>query len=118
MQPKPHHLAPWLFAAAIASACAHGIVETASPKNGATLSTPPSEIRLKFSEPLEPAFTSVRLFSSSGREVATTEKARIEEGKTVVLPLPTLAPGAYKAQWRSVGHDGHPVHGELTFTVK
>jgi methionine-rich copper-binding protein CopC len=118
MQLNSRHLAPLLFAAAIASAYAHDTVETTSPKNGATLNTPPSEIRLKFSEPLEPMFTSVKLFSSSGQEVATAEKARIEDGKTVVLPLPTLAPGTYKAQWMSVGHDGHHVHGELTFTVK
>jgi len=118
MQRKLHHLAPLLLAATIASAYAHGTVETASPRNGATLGTPPSQIRLRFSEPLEPAFTSVKLFSSSGQAVAISEKARVEDGKTVILPLPTLAPSGYKAQWMSVGHDGHPVHGELTFTVK
>jgi methionine-rich copper-binding protein CopC len=42
----------------------------------------------------------------------------VEHGKTVVQLLPPLPPGAYKAQWMSVGHDGHHVHGELTFTVK
>ncbi len=36
----------------------------------------------------------------------------------VILPLPTLAPGDYKAPWMSVGRDGHHVHGELSFTVK
>lgn len=118
MQFKPHHLAALLLAATIASTHAHGTVETASPKNGATLSTPPTEIRLKFTEPLEPTFTSVKLFTGSGQEVVTTEKARVEDSKTVVLPLPTLAPGSYKAQWMSVGHDGHHVHGELTFTVR
>ena len=118
MKRKLHHLVPLLVAATIASAYAHGTVETASPKDGATLGTPPPEIRLKFSEPLEPAFTSVKLFSASGQEVATTEKARVEDGKTVIFPLPTLAPGGYKAHWTSVGHDGHPVQGELTFTVK
>ena len=118
MQLKFLRLAALLLAATIASAHAHGTVESASPKNGVTLSAPPSEIRLKFSAPLEPTFTSVKLVGPSGREVATTEKARVEDGKTVVLPLPTLAPGPYKAQWMSVGHDGHHVHGELTFTVK
>jgi methionine-rich copper-binding protein CopC len=117
MQIKPRHLAALLFAATLASAFAHGTVESASPKNGATLSTPPTEIRLKFNEPLEPTFTSVKLFGPSGQEVPTVEKARVEGGKTVVLPLPPLAPGAYKAKWMSVGHDGHHVHGELSFTV-
>jgi len=115
---KHRHLAALLFAATLAPAFAHGTLETASPKNGATLSTPPSEIRLKFNEPLEPMFTSLKLFGPSGQEVPTAEKAHVEDGKTVVLRLPTLAPGGYKAQWMSVGRDGHHLHGELAFTVK
>lgn len=118
MQRNLPRLAAFFLAATIASAYAHSTVESASPQNGATLATPPAEIRLKFSEPLEPAFTSVKLLGPSGQEVATTEKVRVEEGKTVVLPLPTLAPGTYKAQWMSAGRDGHHVHGELSFTVK
>jgi len=118
MQIKPRHLVALLVTAALASAFAHGTVETASPQNGATLSTPPSEIRLKFNASLEPAFTSIKLFGASGQQVPTAEKARVEGGKIVVLPLPPLAPGAYKAQWMSVGHDGHHLHGEISFTVK
>jgi methionine-rich copper-binding protein CopC len=122
MQIKSHQLAALLFATATAtataSAYAHGTVESATPKNGATLSTPPSEIRLKFSELLEPTFTSLKLFAATGQEVATTNKARVEDGRTVVLALPVLPRGGYIARWISVGHDGHRVHGELTFTVK
>jgi methionine-rich copper-binding protein CopC len=118
MRLKISHWPALLLAAAIGSASAHPMVENASPKNGATLSTPPTEIRLKFTEPVEATFTLVKLLGPSGQEVATTEKARVEDGKTVVQSLPTLLPGAYKAQWMSVGHDGHHVHGELTFTVR
>jgi len=109
-----------IFVAAVASTSvyAHATVESANPKNGSTLDASPPEIRLRFTEPLEPTFTSVKLLGPSGQEVTTTEKARVEDGKTVIQPLPRLAPGAYKAQWISVGHDGHHIHGELTFTVK
>ena len=115
---EPNRLAALLFVVAVAAAYAHGTVETSSPKDGATLTAPPAEIRMKFTETLEPAFTSVKLIGPSGQEVAPKEKVRVEDGKTVVLPLPTLSPGAYKAQWMSAGHDGHHIHGELTFTVK
>ncbi len=112
------HTAALLAAVAFSSSFAHGTVLNASPKNGAALATSPSEIRLEFSEALEPNFTSVKLFNASGQEVTTSAKARVEDGKTVVLPLPVLPPGGYRAQWRSVGHDGHHVHGDLDFTVK
>lgn len=111
-------LAVSLFLACAGPAFGHGTVESASPRNGATLAKPPAEIRLRFNEPLEPAFTSVKVFDAAGKAVTIAGKARVEDGKTVVLPLPVLPPGGYKAQWTSVGHDGHRVRGELTFTVK
>ena len=107
-----------LLVAVSVAAFAHGAVESSSPNDGATLTTPPSEIRMKFTETLEPTFTSVKLIGPAGQEVAPKDKLRVEDGKTVVLPLPALPPGAYRARWMSAGHDGHPIHGELTFTVK
>src|SRR5215212_3123676 len=79
MQIKLRHLTALLVTATLASASAHGTVEMASPQNGATLSKPPSEIRLTFKEPVEPAFTSIKLFGASG-QVPTPEKARVEGG--------------------------------------
>lgn len=118
MQIKPRQWVAFALVATLASAFAHGTVETASPQNGATLSTPPSEIRLRFTEPVELTFTSIKLVGPAGQAVAMAEKARLEDGKTVIQPLPALAPGAYKAQWMSAGRDGHHIHGELAFTVK
>jgi methionine-rich copper-binding protein CopC len=118
MQLKLSRPAAVLFAAVVASAYAHGIVETSTLEPGSRLSAPPSEIRLRFSEALEPTFTSVKLFGPSGQQVTTPEKAHVEDGKTVIQPLPPLPSGAYKAQWMSAGHDGHHIQGELTFTVK
>lgn len=107
-----------LCAFAFSTAFGHGAVESTSPKSGATLITPPTEIRLQFNEALEPAFTTIKLFDPSGREVGTKAKARVENGKTAVLALPLLSPGTYRAEWKTVGHDGHHVHGTLGFTLK
>jgi len=63
-----------------------------TPKNGSTVASPPTEIRLKFNEALEPAFTSVKLIGPAGRELAS-EKAHLETGdpKTLVRPCRTCA---------------------------
>jgi len=115
----PHaRWAALLCALAFSAAFGHGTVESTSPRSGATLTTPPAEIRLQFNEAMEPAFTTIKLFDPSGQEVPTKEKARLENGKTAVLALPVLAPGSYRAEWKTVGHDGHRVHGTLGFTLK
>ncbi|GAC1355141.1 MAG: copper homeostasis periplasmic binding protein CopC [Variovorax sp.] len=109
------------FACALAASpvFAHGKLEASIPNNGSTLDAPPKEIRLQFSEPVEPTFTSVKLLDAAGREMAT-DKAQLDKSnaKTVVLGLPGLPAGAYRARWATMGHDGHRVKGELTFSVK
>jgi methionine-rich copper-binding protein CopC len=74
---------------------------------------------MQFSEPIEIAFTSVKLLGPEAREVATVmARADKADARAAVVPLPSLASGVYRAQWSTMGHDGHPVKGEIAFTVK
>ena len=108
-----------LFALATPAAWAHAVLRDSDPPAGSTLAVAPKRIRLQFNEALEPAFASVRLTGPGGKEVIT-EKAMVDkaDGKTLVLPLPALAAGAYKARWSAMGHDGHRMKGEVGFAVK
>ena len=38
-------------------------------------------------------------------------------GERHVIPLPSLASGAYSLDWRAMGEDGHVVKGDLTFKI-
>ena len=108
-----------LLALVTPAAWAHAALRDSDPPAGSTLAAAPKQIRLQFNEALEPAFASVRLTDPGGKEVVT-EKAVVDkaDGKTLVLPLPALAAGAYKARWSAMGHDGHRMKGEVGFAVK
>ena len=108
-----------LFAMTTQSALAHGKLLSSDPANGSAVATAPVEIRMKFSEPIEIAFTSVKLLGPEAKEIATVKaQAGKEDARTAVVPLPGLAAGNYRAQWSTMGHDGHHVKGEIAFTVK
>ena len=114
-----HSLLALILAAMAVPALAHGKLVNSTPSNGATLPAAPREIRFQFSEPVEPTFTVVKLLGPAGQDVATN-KAHVDEtdAKTVVVGLPGLSAGAYRARWSTMGHDGHRVKGEIGFTVK
>ena len=105
--------------AGFSSAWAHATLTSASPAKDAVVTTAPKEISLQFNEKLEAGFSNARLFDSTGREV-TADKASMDAADPSVMKLsvPALAPGKYKVEYVSVGHDGHRRKGNYAFTVK
>lgn len=98
---------------------AHPGLVSSTPRAGESLATPPSEMRLEFNEAIELAFTSVKLIDAEGKEVrAASARADPADTRAVVVRLPALTAGTYKARWSAVGRDGHRVKGEFGFTVK
>jgi methionine-rich copper-binding protein CopC len=104
---------------ATASAFAHARLQSSAPANDATVTTPPTEIRLQYNEAVEVAMSSVKLIGPGDAVIATDKVAADQaDDKALVLPLPKLAPGAYRAEWVTMGHDGHHTKGSIRFTVK
>jgi methionine-rich copper-binding protein CopC len=100
-------------------AFAHAQLEKATPPVGGTVS-PPSEIRLEFSEGVEPKFSKVTLTGPGGSAVPLGS-ASTEVGNQAVLIVPIakpLAAGDYKVHWRAVSVDTHHTQGTFEFTVK
>ena len=105
-----------LFAAA---AAAHAFLEHAIPPVGGTVSVPPKEIRLFFSEPIEPLFSTIALASAGGQPIETGPAAVAAADHTqLVLAVPLLAPGRYKVTWHVVSVDTHPSQGDFIFEIR
>jgi methionine-rich copper-binding protein CopC len=99
-------------------ALAHSFLERAEPRAGSTLKAAPTEVRLRFTERLEPAFSTVRVTDEKGRRVdrgeAQTEPAAPRQLR---VPLDPIGPGRYAVHWRVLSVDSHVVEGEFSFRV-
>jgi len=102
-----------------ALAFAHAKLQTSAPADGATVTAPPAELHLKYNEPVEVAMSTIKITGPGDNAVATDKvSADPSDDKALVQALPKLAPGDYRVQWNTMGHDGHHTKGEIHFTVK
>lgn len=101
--------------AAAAPAFGHAHLSKSTPAAGATVS-PPAEIVLSFTEPLEPAFSTIELRDSMGKRI-DTGKAQVKDD-VMRLPLKPLPAGRYTVNWRVLSVDTHKSQGNFAFTVK
>lgn len=101
------------------AALAHAELVSSTPADGAELTTPPTEIRLVFSEAPQLDSLSVRLFDRRGTEVALGEPTAGPLPTTIIIPIPTdLRPGPYTVVWFVVSaEDEHPETKEFVFGV-
>lgn len=109
---------------ALAAACllarahAHAFLDHSEPGVGASVSIAPSEVKLWFTEDLEPAFSTVRVLDAAGKRVDRAD-ARVDATERQVLrvSVQTLAPGQYRVEWRVVSLDTHVTQGDFAFRV-
>jgi copper resistance protein C len=103
----------------VGAADAHALLDHAVPSVGGTISASPQEVRLNFSERIEPAFSGVELSTAEGQPI-TTLAATIDPGDSarLVLHVPPLAPGRYKVRWHIVSADTHRTQGDYVFEIK
>jgi len=101
--------------ATVRPAAAHSELRRSVPAAGAVLDQPPERFELHFNEPVR--LTALRLRRVGGEEIALPRRA-IREATSEVIALPPLAPGSYRAEWRIISADGHPVGGVITFRIE
>ncbi len=99
------------------AALAHAHLVRATPAEDARVS-PPSEVALRFSERLEPAFSAIVVRDAAGKQVDKHDsQVDKTDGLTLHVSLPPLAAGQYRVEWRAVSADSHRVQGGYTFRV-
>jgi methionine-rich copper-binding protein CopC len=97
-------------------AAAHAELTSSRPGNGDRVTSPPSEVELTFSDPLEAQFTRVAVVDDAGTPYQDGEPA--VSGSTVTQRVSGLpAAGRFTISYRVVSADGHPVTGKVRFVV-
>jgi copper resistance protein C len=98
---------------------AHAVLVRSSPARRATLGQPPRRVELTFNERLEPAYSSVSVWSARGDQVdARDVMVGPPDPRQLSVGLPELAPGTYTVRFRVLSVDGHVVESSFPFTVR
>lgn len=101
-------------------ASAHLKLESSVPAKGDTIRVPLHEIRITFTQAVEPRYTTVTLVDNAGVPISLGTLEPIGTGKTrefVYKLSQPLAGGDFVVQWKTAGADGHVVSGSFDFTV-
>jgi methionine-rich copper-binding protein CopC len=116
---SPRVPAALVFSFAATAAFAHAQLDHASPPVGGAVSAP-SELRLSFTEGLEPKFSGLTLTAADGgAEALGPVGVDPSDAKTLVVKVAKpLAPGVYTVKWHAVSVDTHHTQGSFEFTVK
>ena len=97
---------------------AHAFLDRAEPAVGNQVHSPPTQVKIWFTERLEPALSKIQVFDSSGQQV---DKRNVQADKSypilLSVSLPELRPGKYKVVWRVVSVDTHVTTGNFAFEV-
>ena len=103
----------------VPSASAHSMLVKAEPPRRAVLAKAPVHVRLWFNEEIEGDYASLVVLDPEKHPV-TEAKPQLaqDDPKSIVLPLPELAPGKYSVKFRVLSVDGHVVESSFDFTVK
>jgi methionine-rich copper-binding protein CopC len=102
----------------VSLAGAHAFLDHATPAVGSAVRASPAQVKLWFTQKLEPAFSSVRVLDRSSKQVDKGD-AQVDRADATLLfvSLPQLAPGTYRVTWRVLSVDTHVTEGDFTFNV-
>ncbi|HET9439576.1 MAG TPA: CopD family protein [Longimicrobiales bacterium] len=103
-----------------ARAAAHLKLESSSPAQGDTVRASLHEIRVVFSQAVEPRYTTLTLLDNGGNALELGTLVPIGTGKTrefVYQLTHPLVAGDFVVRWRTAGEDGHVVSGSFDFIV-
>jgi len=101
-----------------APAWGHAALLRASPVASTLVNEPPQQVRLTYTEPVEPRFTTVSVTDAAGApQAAGGPRGAAGRPEVIEVPLRRLGQGWYLVYWRVISADGHPVRGAFTFAV-
>jgi len=100
------------------TASGHAFLERAEPRVGSTVKTAPAQVRVWFTERLEPAFSTLEVVNERGERVDKGPAQVDGTSPTMLLvTLKPIKPGTYRVKWRVLSVDTHVTEGDFTFRV-
>ena len=107
-----------LWVGATCSGGAHAFLDRAEPAVGSQVRITPAQVKVWFSEKLEPALSQLQAFDATGQEVDRRDMhADPADAAVLGVSLPALKPGKYKVVWRVLSMDGHTTRGTFGFEI-
>ena len=101
------------------SAFAHSMLVKAEPPRRAVLTKSPIQVRLWFNEKIEGDYASLVVLDAKKQPITDLKPTLApDDPKSIILPVPELAPGKYSVKFRVLSVDGHVVESSFDFTVK
>ena len=100
-------------------AAAHANLASSDPAPNSELDEAPAQIIIWFTEPIEPALSSIRVLDASGQQVDEGNSA-VDDLNPLVMSvgLGDVPDGTYTVAWKNVSTvDGHRVRGSFVFAV-
>src|SRR5712692_10769117 len=129
-RPQLHSVRRRLLIAALLAVClalvvpgtseAHAILLRSDPAKDAVLSVAPDQVRMWFSEAINPAASTAAVVNAANQRVDRRDAFVSPDDATemVVSLPPNLSPGVYAVVWRTdSADDGHVLVGSFLFTV-
>ncbi|WP_328344071.1 copper resistance CopC family protein [Micromonospora sp. NBC_00421] len=96
-------------------AYAHNSLTGSNPVNGARIATAPAKVELRFLAKLDPDRTKITVVGPDN--VPASGGAPTFSGSRVSVPFAPGAAGLYIVEYRLPSSDGHPIKGEVRFTL-
>jgi len=110
-------LAAGLVLAAAGSASAHSLLLESEPVAGATLTTAPRELMLRFNNRIEQSLSRIRMLDERGAVQTLTVTGDPAAADRLTASIPPLGPGRWRVEWQVLSTDGHVVTGRFEFRL-
>jgi copper resistance protein C len=120
MKAIPYQWAALLIALLIpVCANAHAFLDHAEPRVGSHVSPAPLQVKIWFTDHLDPAGSNIRVADATGKQVDRGD-VQIDPNDTTIMSvsLTALPPGQYTVTWHARCPQGHNTRGTFTFNVE
>lgn len=105
----------WLALPTLASS--HARLIESNPQSEQVVQTSPQTVTLTFSEPIEDALGTIRVFDGAARRADGGDTTRNGPDVLSTRLQGDLTSGTYTVSWRVASADGHPIDGAFVFHV-